>query len=423
MAADRGLNIEALRHGARQASAAGNRAGAMEAWSQLLIERPDDAEAANALGNLALSAGDVQAARSFLERAVNADPGQPALLFNLAAACSGCDDPLAALSALDRALAADPYFVQALYQKGVVLAGIGQAREAAQVFRDLLDTVPDAIRDDPRFAAMMTRATDAVAADGRTLATAIKARVAPPSRRTSAAIANITGDGPLYRSEPTFLTVPELPSIPFLERDDIPWLDQLEADWVALRDEAAGLIVDAERFAPYVANPPGTPLNQWDKLDHNRDWGALFFWHHGRRDGEAAAQLPRTAAMLDRMPLLRLDGRGPNAFLSRLAPRTKIPAHHGVTNARLTVHLPLIVPQGCGFRVGGETREWLPGRAWVFDDTIEHEAWNDSDEPRVILIFDIWHPLLDAAERDYLATALRTYDEHYGRARNAGDEF
>ena len=133
-------------------------------------------------------------------------------------------------------------------------------------------------------------------------------------------------------------------------------------------------------------------------------------------------RLPRTAAAVERMPLLRLDTRAPNVFLSRLAPRTRIPPHNGVTNARVTVHLPLIVPPGCGFRVGGETREWVPGRAWVFDDTILHEAWNDSDDPRIILIFDTWHPLLDEAERAYLAAALRGYDAHYGRPRTIGDE-
>ena len=60
------------------------------------------------------------------------------------------------------------------------------------------------------------------------------------------------------------------------------------------------------------------------------------------------------------------------------------------------MHLPLIVPPGCGFRVGSETREWVPGKAWVFDDTIEHEAWNLSDVPRGVLIFDIWNPFLTA---------------------------
>jgi len=76
--------------------------------------------------------------------------------------------------------------------------------------------------------------------------------------------------------------------------------------------------------------------------------------------------------------------------------------------------LPLIVPPDCGFRVGGETREWIPGKAWVFDDTIEHEAWNRSDSPRAVLIFDIWNPLLTAAERDVVRAATEVVGTYYG---------
>ncbi|MBX9756727.1 MAG: aspartyl/asparaginyl beta-hydroxylase domain-containing protein, partial [Pseudomonadaceae bacterium] len=71
-------------------------------------------------------------------------------------------------------------------------------------------------------------------------------------------------------------------------------------------------------------------------------------------------------------------------------------------NARLLTHVPLIIPPDCGFRVGNTTREWVPGQAWVFDDTIEHEAWNNSDKLRVIMIFDIWHPQLSLAERSLI---------------------
>ena len=87
-------------------------------------------------------------------------------------------------------------------------------------------------------------------------------------------------------------------------------------------------------------------------------------------------------------------------MFSILKPRTRIPPHTGTSNTRVTVHLPLIVPPGCRFRVGADTREWREGEAWAFDDTIEHEAWNDSDQPRAILIIDAWNPLLTEAERE-----------------------
>jgi aspartyl/asparaginyl beta-hydroxylase (cupin superfamily) len=93
-------------------------------------------------------------------------------------------------------------------------------------------------------------------------------------------------------------------------------------------------------------------------------------------------------------------------MFSLLAPRTRIPPHTGAANTRLVCHLPLIVPPGCGFRVGAATREWRVGEAFVFDDTIEHEAWNDSDELRVVLIIDLWAPALNQAERSAIAAVM-----------------
>jgi aspartyl/asparaginyl beta-hydroxylase (cupin superfamily) len=128
-----------------------------------------------------------------------------------------------------------------------------------------------------------------------------------------------------------------------------------------------------------------------------------------------------TARTLEEVvPRCRVDGRAPTAFFSILEPNTRIPAHTGVTNTRLTVHLPLVVPPNCGFRVGATTREWIPDQAWVFDDTIEHEAWNLSDTPRAILIFDIWNPLLTAAERDLIQTATEVYGQYYSQRPGDG---
>jgi aspartyl/asparaginyl beta-hydroxylase (cupin superfamily) len=111
-------------------------------------------------------------------------------------------------------------------------------------------------------------------------------------------------------------------------------------------------------------------------------------------------------ALLDRVPQPKMKGAGPNAMFSLLAPHTHIPPHVGVSNARLVCHLPLIVPEHCWFRVGAETREWNPGHAFLFDDTIEHEAMNDSDSLRVVFIFDVWHPDLSQAERDAVAALI-----------------
>jgi aspartyl/asparaginyl beta-hydroxylase (cupin superfamily) len=168
------------------------------------------------------------------------------------------------------------------------------------------------------------------------------------------------------------------------------------------------LSADGSGIVPYIAREQGLPMNQWSELNHSRRWGAYFLWSEGRREEAHLGRCPRTAAALSALPQVDIPRRGPTAFFSILEPRTKIPPHTGSTNTRLTVHLPLIVPGECRFRVGGETREWRLGTAWVFDDTIEHEAWNDSDQARAILIFDVWHPQLTSLERNLVREATAT---------------
>ncbi len=127
----------------------------------------------------------------------------------------------------------------------------------------------------------------------------------------------------------------------------------------------------------------------------------------------AARERDRLGMLLDSLPLVDIPGRGPTAFFSRLKPGTHIPPHHGATNTRLIVHLPLIVPEGCGFRVGNTTREWQPGETLIFDDTVEHEAWNRGPDTRVVLIFDVWNPYLSERERDWVREVTATMAEFF----------
>ena len=168
------------------------------------------------------------------------------------------------------------------------------------------------------------------------------------------------------------------------------------------------LVADREGLQPYIDFPAGMPLDQFRELNRSRRWSAYFLWNQSSEVPAHIARCPVTAGCSGRAAL-PIEGRAPTAFFSILDANTRIPPHIGVTNTRCTVHVPLVVPPGCGFRVGSTTREWVPGQAWVFDDTIEHEAWNLSDTPRAILIFDIWNPLLTAAERDMITAATEIY--------------
>jgi aspartyl/asparaginyl beta-hydroxylase (cupin superfamily) len=125
--------------------------------------------------------------------------------------------------------------------------------------------------------------------------------------------------------------------------------------------------------------------------------------------------------LLDALPLVRITGRGPTAFFSRLKPGTHIVPHHGATNTRLIAHLPLIVPPDCALRVGNDTRAVEAGRMMIFDDTLEHEAWNRSDQDRVVLIFDIWNPFLSATERELVTHMTQALAEFYPEPQHKTD--
>jgi aspartyl/asparaginyl beta-hydroxylase (cupin superfamily) len=213
------------------------------------------------------------------------------------------------------------------------------------------------------------------------------------------------------------MNFPRLPALEFYDRSAFGWLDAFEAATADMRGELMQILTsDAGGVVPYVEYPDGVPLNQWKDLNHSRRWGAYYLLKGGTRFEEHLARCPKTAALLAQAPLADVPGQAPTAFFSILEPHTQIPAHTGVTNTRLVVHVPLVVPPGCRFRVGSETREWKAGQAWVFDDTIEHEAWNDSDEPRAILIIDVWNPFLTALERELVRTATEAVVEYYGRS-------
>jgi len=174
----------------------------------------------------------------------------------------------------------------------------------------------------------------------------------------------------------------------------------------------------AERaeLVPYIQYDDHLPLDQWRELNKNPDWTAIHLWRNGDRVESNAVHCPATMALLANVPQPRVAGAGPNAMFSLLAPGTRIPPHVGVNNARLVCHLPLIVPEGCWFRVGAETRPWKRGEALVFDDTIEHEAMNPSDQLRVVFIFDLWHPDLSAVEQE----AVKALIEADGSGAGAG---
>ena len=132
----------------------------------------------------------------------------------------------------------------------------------------------------------------------------------------------------------------------------------------------------------------------------------MYFLIGRQRVQENRALCPRTAAVLDAIP--RIHGM---AMFSALLPNGQIASHCGPSNTKLTIHLGLVVPPGCGMRVSREARSWEEGKCLVFDDSFEHESWNRSSSTRFILFLDIWHPDLSDVEIDLLSEIQDIFTE------------
>jgi aspartyl/asparaginyl beta-hydroxylase (cupin superfamily) len=376
----------------------------------------------NELGLDMMQRGDPLKARELFQRATSADPNHPSLWSNLAMSLHALGLADEEMRAIQRALALEPRHPPALLQKGVLLEDRGDKRQAARIYRVALSTIGPEIEPPPHLRAAFERAREAVRQDEAALASAIEKQLwarrgqhpSGASARMRWCIDLLSGRRTRYVPQPTFMYFPGIPALEFFDNAEFPWLGAIEAASDQIRAElTAALASDQGGVEPYVAYPEGVPLDQWRELNQSRRWSAYFLWKEGVAQTRHLARCPRTAEVLRSAPQCDVAQHGPNAFFSILEPGTRIPPHTGVTNTRLTVHLPLVVPADCGFRVGSETREWIADKAWVFDDTIEHEAWNHSETPRAILIFDIWNPYLSALERDLVRAATEAVGQYY----------
>ena len=369
--------------------------------AQLLEEQADRAAAA----------GQVGAACSFLEQAVAGDDSSAKLWLKLSAMRKVSGDLSGALAAVDRALAISPLDFSALLSRAVILDGLGDPSAGQEFGHALAQLPPDGKIPAPMRPAIdhaRKRCDDYRATLEQRLIRALPEGLdAEPRTRAERFISNRTRRTRHFHQEPSDFHYPGLPEAEFHDRELFPGLARLEAASVDIRAEFDALIAaEAAEMVPYIQYPDRVPVRQWKDLNNNRDWTAIHLLQNGRRLEANARHCPKTFAAIAEMDQPAVPGASPNLMFSLLAPRTRIPPHTGVANTRLVCHLPLIVPAKCGFRVGEMTREWKIGEAFVFDDTIEHEAWNDSDELRVVLILDLWPPALSPADRAAVAAVI-----------------
>jgi aspartyl/asparaginyl beta-hydroxylase (cupin superfamily) len=388
-----------------------------------LARAPQQPIVLNAAGGHLVRSGDARRARELYERAIGVDGGSKVLWLNLATACRSLDDKKAEGEALEKALEIEPRYVLALLQKAELMERLNMPKTAATVYSAALDCVASGTPVPQNIAAALTHAQAVVNANAGALEAFLERELASVRQRHSSADQQrydacrdvFLRKRRVYTHEPKGFLFPYLPAIEFFRREDFPWLDTLEAATEDIAAEAlAALAGDRAGFKPYVDFPASTPMDQWAPLNHSLDWSVYHLLNDGNPVAGHIEKCPKTAAVLAQLPLCDIPNYAPGAYFSVLKPRTRLPAHTGTTNTRSIVHLPLVIPQGCGFRVGSQVREWQKGKAWVFDDTIDHEAWNHSDQIRIVLIFDVWNPLLTAAERDLVRGFTMGLGQYYG---------
>ncbi|MFC7536401.1 aspartyl/asparaginyl beta-hydroxylase domain-containing protein [Sphingomonas sp. GCM10030256] len=377
------------------------------------------AAAANSRGMAALQSGRFQDAAAAFREACVADPTSGALLRNLASAHRATGDDAAELQALEAALNIDRRDLiawlrkaevhQRLEQKGEALTAWSGAIQLAEPLKPWTGALAEALERGQRFC-------NGAVADLRTAVDReldpLAAGLDETERRRSGAFVDMAlGGRRRFTNECAGLYYPFLPADEYFDDRHFPWFADLAGATEAIRAELLALLEDpGEQLRPYVRMEKGVPDNKWSELDHTLSWGACFLWEYGEPNRAVLERCPQTAKALAAIPQSYIPNRSPSAFFSMLRPHTRIPPHTGVTNTRAIVHLPLIVPPGCGFRVGGETRQWEIGKPFAFDDTIEHEAWNDSDELRAILICDVWNPHLTPREQEMIVRYYQAAD-------------
>jgi len=175
-------------------------------------------------------------------------------------------------------------------------------------------------------------------------------------------------------------------NVTFFDPESYPWVAHVEAEWKAIRKELDALLVHREEI------PNFQDLSEKQRvLTEGEQWKTFFLYGYGLEAEQNCAKCPETVRILKTIPGMK------TAMFSILAPKKHIPPHRGMWKGMLRYHLGLIIPGpngSCRIRVGNDIRTWGEGKSLVFDDSHEHEVWNDSDSYRVVLFVDVVRPLV-----------------------------
>lgn len=372
-----------------------------------------DYRAAIDAGLQALQARDAVRAADLLRTAAGAAPvaDMPWVALANAEMMLGQND--AAEAALDRQLDLAPRDVGALLLKAYLREQTGDARAASSFYRAALNqaavdgAVPTALT------ALHSHAARYLEQANTGFEAYLLERIGTDLSPTmTEAVELLTGKRALYLQEPSMFYYPGLPQQRFYDPAAFPWLEAMLALVPQMQAELQAVLYNgADGFAPYVHRKQHRPAPNSPLLD-NPAWTAFHFWQDGQLVAENAARCPATMEALSHAPLPDIPGRSPNAHWSRLLPGAHIAPHTGMLNTRLICHLPILTAPDCWFRVGSEVRGWVDGTALIFDDSINHEAKNDGQHERVILLWEIWRPEIDSGDREAIGRIFQAIGEY-----------
>jgi aspartyl/asparaginyl beta-hydroxylase (cupin superfamily) len=377
-----------------------------------------EAEKLARAGAEALRAGKAAEAKRVFEQLAATGRANVQIWLLLAHSCTLAGDRAGAERAADEALKKDNRNLRALIIKGDCRQAAGDDRAGCSFYNTALKLAAQLGELPPDLAAELARAEAAAKAfSGRSRrhleSYLAQAGLAPEaqSARFRESLAILLEERQVYFQQPSAYYFPGLPQIQYYERDRFDWAPAVEAAADDMRAELAAALHEDGLFRPYLQAREDRPAYDFHGLLDNPAWSTLYLWENGGPVAKNVARFPKTFAALQDVPLPHITTRAPSILFSMLKPGARIEAHNGMINTRLICHLPLIVPPGCGFRVGNETRAWEEGKLLIFDDTIEHEAWNDSGEDRIILIFDVWRPELTPDERRAVVAIFEAIDD------------
>ncbi len=382
-----------------------------------------DVAALSQAGLNALRAGDAALARRLFEQIVATGRAEPSMWTALAMACERLGDGPAAEAAADQVMAAEPHNLRALLIKANAVNATNTraahqfytlALRLAERARSLPPDLTEALRNakiqcDRNSAEMMQHLRDSLKSAGYDEHSS--------SSRFTLSLDLLSGKKQPYVQQPRAYLFPELPQIQFYDTAQFSWVHEIEAATEQIAAELDAALADGDdAFTPYLQASAGVLPADREKLVRMSNWTALFLVKEGAPTGYAG-RCPITLRCLEAAPLMRMETRAPNVLFSQLLPGAHIRPHTGFINARLICHLPLIVPEGCALRVGNQERPWVRGKICVFDDTIEHEAWNRGTSRRIVLIFDVWRPELSDEERLLVKTLFEAIDTYGAGAK------